>query len=188
MLTEQRTILGQINDIGNKPVLTNLPSTIPTTQTKPRSTPAPLVNQSITSLQRAKMVDWMLEVIYSMRNSTQTFFQAVKIMDKFFIKQENIPTKKLHRIGSVSLYMASKIHDVKCISLRDLYEKICWEKISKKKIVLVEQQMATTLNFRMNFVTPYNVIQESLEKFNYPEFVPRTAKIFAIMAMLHPQL
>ena len=132
------------------------------------------------------MVDWMLEVIYSMRNSTQTFFQAVKIMDKFFIKQENIPPKKLHRIGSVSLYMASKIHDVKCISLRDLYEKICWEKISKKKIVLVEQQMATTLNFRMNFVTPYNVIQESLEKFNYPEFVPRTAKIFAIMAMLHP--
>jgi hypothetical protein len=33
---------------------------------------------------RAKMVDWMVEVLTTFKTSDQTFFLAVNIMDRFF--------------------------------------------------------------------------------------------------------
>ena len=35
---------------------------------------------------RAKMIDWMIEVMKSFNNSEQTFNLAVSIMDQFFEK------------------------------------------------------------------------------------------------------
>jgi hypothetical protein len=42
-----------------------------------------LKNHGITAALRAKMVDWMIEVLTSYKCSEQTFFMAVRVMDTF---------------------------------------------------------------------------------------------------------
>lgn len=43
-----------------------------------------LRNHKITGVYRAKMIDWMVEVLSAFKCSDQTFFLAVNIMDRYF--------------------------------------------------------------------------------------------------------
>ena len=43
-----------------------------------------LSNHKVTGVYRAKMVDWMIEVLSAFKLSDQTFFLAVNIMDRYF--------------------------------------------------------------------------------------------------------
>lgn len=43
-----------------------------------------LMNHKITGIYRAKMVDWMVEVLSAFKCSDQTFFLAVNLMDRYF--------------------------------------------------------------------------------------------------------
>ena len=45
-----------------------------------------LESHCITPTLRAKMVDWMIEVLSSYKMNEDTFFRAIKIMDKFLYK------------------------------------------------------------------------------------------------------
>lgn len=41
-------------------------------------------NHKINGIYRAKMVDWMVEVMTAFKCADQTFFLAVNIMDRYF--------------------------------------------------------------------------------------------------------
>ena len=58
-----------------------------------------LLKHEITPKMRLKMVDWMIEVFYNLKCKDITFFTAVNLMDRFFIKTKNkyIP-ENLHLI------------------------------------------------------------------------------------------
>ena len=43
-----------------------------------------LKNHKVTGAYRAKMVDWMVEVLTAFKCSDQTFFLAVSLMDRYF--------------------------------------------------------------------------------------------------------
>jgi len=63
----------------------------------------------ITSHLRAKMVDWMIEVLSSYKMGEECFFRSVKYMDEYFKKStKNLEVSDLHLIGVASMFMASK--------------------------------------------------------------------------------
>jgi len=64
------------------------------------------------------MVDWMIEVLTSYKTTTQTFFLAISIMDRFLAKcARSQSMNELHVIGVVSMFMACKYEEIYPIRL-----------------------------------------------------------------------
>ena len=49
-----------------------------------------LNRHKITEIARARMVDWMFEVIHAFKMSEQTFFLSVQYMDRFISKSKRL--------------------------------------------------------------------------------------------------
>lgn len=67
----------------------------------------------VTHAHRARMIDWMIEVLTNFKCEDQTFFLAVQIMDRYF--KEKRPARELselHVIGVTSMFLASKMEDI----------------------------------------------------------------------------
>jgi hypothetical protein len=85
---------------------------------------------------RARMVDWMVEVLTSYKCSNRTFFKTVDIMDRYFqLESRSLPISKLHLVGVTSIYIAAKIEEVYPIKLKTVEEKIAHKKLSEKDIL-----------------------------------------------------
>lgn len=95
-----------------------------------------LVNHDISSGLRAKMVDWMIEVLSSYKMSEDSFFRSVYYMDKFL---ERAPrkheTSELHLVGVTTMFMATKYEEIHGLKLSTVFEKIAHKKIPKTSIL-----------------------------------------------------
>ena len=82
----------------------------------------------INGVYRAKMVDWMMEVLSAFKCADQTFFLAVNLMDRYFdgLNKQNIVLElsELHTTGVVCMFMASKYEDVYPLLMKTVINKI----------------------------------------------------------------
>jgi hypothetical protein len=89
-----------------------------------------LERHRINSTLRARMVDWMIEVLTNFRCDDQTFFLSVSLMDRYF---KNCPGIKevndLHITGVTSMFLASKFEDIFPLKMKTVHEKIAHKKI-----------------------------------------------------------
>jgi hypothetical protein len=75
---------------------------------------------------RARMVDWMTDVLCQFKSEEKTMFSAVQIMDRYFKYCPNsLGMQDLHAIGVTAMYMASKIEDSAPLTLQKVHETIC---------------------------------------------------------------
>lgn len=80
--------------------------------------PASLLQKHpISSSIHLKMIDWMVEVLSVYQSSEETFFLAIKVMDLYISKAQNLKTSNIHLIGVTSMFIASKYEDVYPIPL-----------------------------------------------------------------------
>lgn len=77
-------------------------------------------------------------------------------MDAFLLKSTKtvLRDKDTHMIGSTSLFIASKLEDVKPIRLKVLFDKICHRKIDQHTLKRMETKILQTLEYDVFFVTP----------------------------------
>lgn len=84
-----------------------------------------LERHEITPAIRARMVDWVIEVLTNFHCDNQTFFIAVSLMDRYF---KNCPEGKkigdLHIVGVTSMFVASKFEDISPLRMKTVDEKI----------------------------------------------------------------
>ena len=96
-----------------------------------------LANTKIEFFARAKMVDWILEVLIHFQPffECSTFFRAVLIMDQY-IKYSNtlLENDDIHLIGITCMYISSKYEDSFPIPLRRFSEKASHGKYSTEEI------------------------------------------------------
>ena len=72
-----------------------------------------LERHDITPSIRARMVDWIIEVLTNFSCADQTFFTAVSMMDRYLkATQERLPVTQLHLIGVTCMFVASKFEDL----------------------------------------------------------------------------
>ena len=63
----------------------------------------------ITSQLRAKMVDWMIEVLSSYKMSEECFFRSVRYMDLLFKNTtRKLQVADLHLVGITAMFTAAK--------------------------------------------------------------------------------
>lgn len=111
-----------------------------------------LENHDITERFRAKMMDWMIEVLNLSKQKEETVFRAFHIMDMYFARARSpLCVDRLHLIGSVCMFIASKQEETSPISLDSLLKTICREKFSKEEILATELEILTVIEFRVHF-------------------------------------
>lgn len=109
---------------------------------------------------RAKMIDWMIEVLNIYRQKKQTLFKAVFILDLYYkTKTEKISLEELHLNGIVSMMIASKSEEVNFIKLDAVVDTIGRKKFTKTEIMMRELEILSSINFRTNFPTMYELLR-----------------------------
>ncbi|CAD8144489.1 unnamed protein product [Paramecium octaurelia] len=124
-----------------------------------KSTPLEwLKNHSIPSNLRAKMIDWMVEVLCSYKCTDQTFFVAVRTLDYYFSKcEKQLEISDLHLCGVTSMFIAAKYEEIHPMKLSVVHEKIAHKKLSTDQIKKKESDMLQTIGFDLGGGTLYDM-------------------------------
>ena len=113
-----------------------------------------LFRHEITPNLRAKMVDWMIEVMISFKCKDQAFFMAVSLMDRYFNqKTERKTINELHVIGVTSMFIASKYEDIFPLRMNIMVDRISHRKLTINIIKKYEQDIMDTLKYYLQVPT-----------------------------------
>jgi hypothetical protein len=125
----------------------------------------PLERHNITDRMRAKMIDWMIEVLGNYNCDDNTFFLSVNIMDRYFHLCEEILTPEdLHIIGICSMFIASKFYDIFPIKLKMMTERVSHGKFGPEEIKRKEENIIRTLGYCVYTSTVYDFINHYVEQ------------------------
>ncbi|EAR88519.2 amine-terminal domain cyclin (macronuclear) [Tetrahymena thermophila SB210] len=147
-------------------------------QREPQTVPKNcLQNHDISYQLRAKMVDWMIEVMKSYKCSEETYFMAVRIMDSFLekCKQKKSPLD-IHLIGVTCIFIASKYEEIYPLRIQIIEERISHNKLSQEQIKQTEAEILNTLDFKLLGTSPYEIAMQTLtliglqDKLSHEEF------------------
>jgi hypothetical protein len=109
-----------------------------------------LIRHKITPALRARMVDWMVEVLTNFKCDDQTFFLAVSLLDRYFKnKLETREVGDLHITGVTCMFIASKYEDIYPLKMKMVYEKIAHKKLPIDKIKSLELDILKTIKYRI---------------------------------------
>jgi hypothetical protein len=109
---------------------------------------------------RTKMVDWMIEVLYTFNSDPPTFFLAVEILDSFLSKSRlNLSGKDLHLTGICCIYIASKMEDLIPIRMSHIKKSIGHDTFSVKQIKKKEKLILETIDFNIITTSTYEFIK-----------------------------
>ena len=115
---------------------------------KNNSLEAPLSRHEIMPELRAKMVDWMVEVMTNFECNKEAFFLSVNLMDIYCKNStQNLISADIHLIGVTSMYIASKFEDIYPLKIKTVYEKIGHKKLTIEQIKACESQIMNALGF-----------------------------------------
>lgn len=100
------------------------------------------------------MVDWMVEVLTTFKNSEQSLYLAVNLMDRYFKEtSETFSGSELHIAGIVSMFIATKYEDVIPLLMKTVVNKISHNKFNVDQIEEKELQVLKTLGFKIGCPT-----------------------------------
>lgn len=113
------------------------------------------------SAQRAKMVDWMIEVISKAECELRTLFLSVNLMDRF--TRRNSSTYKhsdTHIMGVVSMMLSSKFEDTagNIMDSEFMFTQVVHQKLSLNQMGNMEIRMLDTVEYWVNSATEIDYI------------------------------
>lgn len=113
-----------------------------------------LQGHKITPNLRARMVDWMIEVLTNFRCEDQTFFMAVNLLDRYLKGQQSSQeVADLHLMGVTSMFIASKYEDIQPLKMKMVFEKIAHKKLAVEKIKDMELKILSTIDYKIQAPT-----------------------------------
>lgn len=102
-------------------------------------------------LNRARMMNWLIEVCYSYRQSWQTFWAAISILDMLIIEKGKVKVENIHLYGVTALFMASKYHEAyRILKIESIVEKVVYFKFSEAQILNCESEIFTWIFITRN--------------------------------------
>lgn len=120
-----------------------------------------LVNSKIDSLVRAKMADWILEVLSHFQSefSSSTFFRSVLILDQF-IKYTHLTlcNEDIHLAGVTSMYIASKYEDLFHIRIKDFTQRAAHGKFVPPQIRETELLILASSGYCISYKTLNEIV------------------------------
>lgn len=129
----------------------------------------------------------MIEVTLRFKCPRGVFYLSVKIMDKFFKRnQQALTSPLLHIIGLCCLFIASKFLDCRHrIRLAALQERIAHNKFSSFEIRMTEKLILKKLGFQINLTTCHDFLEGLIEKFKIPKIIAVIADIICKISQIY---
>lgn len=140
----------------------------------------------ISRRQRAKMVNWILEVLKIFEHGPETAFRAVLCLDLYLKHQKNsLTTKDLHLLGVVSIFIASKLSETRNISMLQLTRDIGKGQFTEDQIREKERHFLMTVGFNINLPSIWTFGTYILSCLDVPDFcrniITRYSELFQQM-------
>lgn len=111
------------------------------------------------------MVDWMIQVLYVLKEPTQTLFRAVQIMDQFFMEcPDKLQVDDLHLVGVASIRIACKYESLAVISIEDFVLTLTKGKYTPEQINNAEMQILNAIKFDVSMTTLFDACENLLNK------------------------
>ena len=124
-----------------------------------------LMRHKITPALRARMIDWMIEVLTNFKCDDQTFFLAVSLLDRYFKnKQETREISDLHIIGVTTMFIASKYEDIYPLKMRMVFEKIAHKKLAIEDIKALELDILKSIEYKIPAPTVLDFLRVYLKE------------------------
>lgn len=124
-----------------------------------------LMRHKITPALRARMIDWMIEVLTNFKCDDQTFFLAVGLMDRYFKnKPETREISDLHIIGVTCMFIASKYEDIYPLKMKMVHEKIAHQKLAIDDIKMLELDILKQVNYMIPAPTVLDFMRVYLQE------------------------
>lgn len=124
-----------------------------------------LIKHKITPALRARMIDWMIEVLTNFKCDDQTFFLAVSLLDRYFKNKTEIrEVGDLHIIGVTCMFIASKYEDVYPLKMKMVFEKIAHKKLSIDKIKSLELDILKVIKYKIPAPTVLDFLKVYLKE------------------------
>ena len=123
-----------------------------------------LANHKITPALRARMIDWMIEVLTNFKCDDQTYFLAVSLLDRYLKgKQETREISDLHIMGVTTMFVASKYEDIYPLKMKMVYEKIAHKKLPVERIKALEMDILKSIKYRIPAPTSLDFLKVYLK-------------------------
>ena len=120
---------------------------------------SPLKNHKITSNQRSKMIDWMVEWFSIFNKRNESYFLSVYLFDMFLQNTSLIlDDSDVHLIGITCIFIASKFWDIIPIFLTELWTKIGHNTFGPNIIKKSECEIMKTIDWNISIATPYSFL------------------------------
>ncbi len=117
-----------------------------------------LKRHEITPKIRAKMLDWMLNVLQVYKQKESTIFKSFFILDYFLQKYpKKFRIDDYYLYGVVAISIASKQEEIHNIRLETLIKEIGNNNFSGETILNTESDILTTINFDTNSPTIFEL-------------------------------
>ncbi|KAM3135970.1 G2/mitotic-specific cyclin [Paramecium bursaria] len=119
----------------------------------------PIIYQrhKFTSAQYEQAKDQIIYLFRKTFNSSYlTIFTALDILKRYLTNTQNLQPEDLKYLAFSSIYMASKLVDVYCISIEDFYVEFCNEEYGIHDILQKEKNICQILNYDLIKPNPYN--------------------------------
>lgn len=125
--------------------------------------PTHLTRHGITEVGRARMIDWMYEVLVAFKMSEQTFFLSVQYMDRYIAESAvRLELDELHLIGITCMFIASKYQEITPLFMQTIVIRIGHHRFTRKDVLDKERVILSTLNFKMAAIP---TVLEFIERF-----------------------
>lgn len=148
-----------------------------------------LINHRIEESLRAKMVDWMIEVITKFELNTKTFFLSVKIMDKYLqLSKTTLESADILLLGITCMFIAHKLEDVVRYNIKVFEKGIGHNKVTAKDIVEMEQKILIALNFSVDMPVCVDFLTLICGIYGVPECVKKASENLLIIFQLYYNL
>ena len=124
-----------------------------------------LIRHKITPALRARMIDWMIEVLTNFKCDDQTFFLAVSLQDRYFKnKSETREISDLHIIGVTTMFIASKYEDIYPLKMKMVFEKIAHRKLPIEDMKSLELDILRAINYHIPAPTVLDFLRYYLKE------------------------
>jgi len=124
-----------------------------------------LMRHKITPALRARMIDWMIEVLTNFKCDDQTFFLAVSLIDRYFKgKSETREISDLHIIGVTTMFIASKYEDIYPLKMKMVFEKIAHKKLAIEDIKSLELDILKCIDYKIPAPTVLDFLRVYLQE------------------------
>lgn len=134
-----------------------------------------LARHKVTPALRARMVDWMIEVLTNFRCDDQTFFLSVSLMDRYFKNcQGRKEVSDLHVVGVTAMFIASKFEDIYPLKMKTVFEKIAHKKLEIQRIKDLELDILSSIQYKIHAPTVLDFLKVYLADVLNIEILNRT--------------